>query len=413
MSGQDEKQRDTGDQDRGGQKPDTQGNGDQGPGEGRGGQDNKDPKQDGQDEQGKKKSGALKGVIVRAIIALLVMVAAALFLIDWNAIVWEASKRGTDDAQLRGNPTRLEARVAGYVSEVAVTDYQAVHKGDLLYLIEQDDYQAQVDRAQAQVASAEAGIAVAQAQVASQQARVGSAAASVQADAANYERARLERERQAALLGTESGLPRAYEAADAQEQRLKAQLSGDQDTVGAQGAQVKELQAQLDEARATLDQRKAALGQAKINLGYTRITAPEDGVAGQRLVFKGQYLSAGTQVITLVPLNQIWAVANYRENQVRGMRIGQPATVRVDAYPGIVLHGHVQSFEPTSQAEESPTPPDRAVGSFTFIVQRIPVKITLDDLGTPDHPLEGRLLPGLSVETVVDVGAALGTKANP
>ncbi len=173
------------------------------------------------------------------------------------------------------------------------------------------------------------------------------------------------------------------------------------------------LQAQVDQARATLDGRRAALHQAKINLGYTRITAPEDGVVGQRLAFKGQYLSAGTQVITLVPLNQVWAVANYREVQVRGMRIGQPATVRVDAYPGILLHGHVQSFEPTSQADSSPTPPDRAVGSFTFIEQRIPVKITLDSLGDPGHPLEGRLLPGLSVETVVDMGAAPATQANP
>lgn len=99
------------------------------------------------------------------------------------------------------------------------------------------------------------------------------------------------------------------------------------------------------------------------------------------------------------------------------MRIGQPATVRVDAYPGVVLHGHVQSFEPTSQADGSPTPPDRAVGSFTFIVQRIPVKITLDSFGDsfgdPDHSLEGRLLPGLSLETVVDVSAAPSTKANP
>lgn len=357
----------------------------------------------------RKKSGTLKGAIVRAIIAVIALVGAAIFLIDWNAIVWEADRRGTDDAQLRGNLTRLSARVAGYVTEVAVTDFQAVRAGDLLYQIERDDYQARVDRAQAEVASAEAAIAEAQAQVAAQQAQVGSAVATAQAAQANLDRARLERERQAVLIGTESGLPRAYEAAQAEEQRLKAQLSGDQDAVAAQQAQVKVLQAQLSQARATLDQRKAALDQAKINLGYTRIIAPEDGTVGQRLAFKGQYLSPGTQVITLVPLKQVWAVANYREEQVKGMRVGQPASVRVDAYPGVVLHGRVQSFEPTSQANESPTPPDRAVGSFTFIEQRIPVRITLD----AGHPLEGRLLPGLSVETVVDVTAAPETRANP
>ncbi|MBV9747176.1 MAG: HlyD family secretion protein, partial [Acetobacteraceae bacterium] len=167
--------------------------------------------------------------------------------------------------------------------------------------------------------------------------------------------------------------------------------------------------AQLNLARATLDQRRAALAQAKINLGYTRITAPDDGVVGQRLAFKGQYLSPGTQVITLVPVDQVWAVANYREEQVKGMRVGQPAVVRVDAYPTVVLHGHVQSFEPTSEANGSPTPPDRAVGSFTFIEQRIPVKIALDE----DHALAGRLLPGLSVETVVNLGTAPSTTANP
>jgi membrane fusion protein, multidrug efflux system len=284
-----------------------------------------------------------------------------------------------------------------------------VHRGDLLYQIEQDDYQARVDSAQADVESARAAIAEAEAQVAVQQAQVGSAAATVQEAQANFEQARLERERQRALLGTESGLQRAYEAADAQAQRLQAQVSSDQNAVAAQQAQVKVLQAQLDQARAMLQQREAALNQAKINLGYTRIIAPDDGTVGQRLAFKGQYLSAGTQVIALVPLNQVWAVAYYREEQVKGMRIGQPASVRVDAYPGVVLRGHVESFEPTSQANESPTPPDRAVGNFTFIEQRIPVKITLD----PGHPLEGRLLPGLSVETVVDVAAEPETRANP
>ena len=402
MSAQDEKQRDRGDQ-----RPDTQNKDDQG---------NKDARQGGQDKQGDKdktKSGALKGVVVRTIIALIAMLGAAAFLIDWNAVIWEVNQRETNDAQLRGNPTRLEARVAGYVSEVAVTDFQAVHKGDLLYLIEQDDYQARVHSAEANVASAEAAVGIAQAQVASQRAQVNSAVATTRAATASLQQAQLERERQAALLGTESGLPRAYQAALAQEQRLKAQLSGDQDTVGAQQAQVKVQQAQLGQARASLDGQKAALNQAKINLGYTRITAPDDGVVGQRLAFKGQYLSAGTQVITLVPLNQVWAVANYREVQVRGMRIGQPATVRVDAYPGILLHGHVESFEPTSEADSSPTPPDRAVGSFTFIEQRIPVKITLDSLGDPGHKLEGRLFPGLSVETVVDMRNAPATLANP
>lgn len=356
------------------------------------------------------RAGALKGAVVRALIAVIAMVAAAIFLIDWNAVVWETNRRETNDAQLRGNLTQLAARVGGYVAEVAVTDYQTVRKGDLLYRLEQDDYEARVAAAEANVAAAQAAVDVAEAEVASQRARVGGADASSRATAANLERARLERARQGALLGTESGLPRAYEAAAAQEQRLRAQLSGDQDEIGAQQAQVRAQQAQVDAARATLDQRRAELQQARVNLGYTRITAPADGVVGRRLAFAGQYVAPGTQLISLVPLDQVWAVAYYREEQVNRMRVGQPAEVRVDAYPGVVLHGHVQSLEPTSQAFGGATPPNRAVGSFTFIVQRIPVKIGLD----PGHPLEGRLLPGLSVETTVGTAGALPpTKANP
>lgn len=352
-----------------------------------------------------------RGVVVRAIVLAAGLLLAGAFIMDWNAFVWEGARRETNDAQIRGDPTQLLARVSGNIVEVAVTDYQPVHAGDLLYRIEDDDYQARVDRAAADVAAAEAGVALAEAQVASQRSQVGVAAAAARSDGAQLERARLERVRQGQLLGTESGLRRAWEAAVADERRYGATLSGDRSAVGAARAGIAVQEAQADQARATLQAQRAALALAQVNLGYTRIAAPVDGVVGLRQVFQGQHVGPGAMLITLVPLADVWVVANYREEQLTHMQPGQPAGIRVDAFPGVLLHGSVQSIEPTSQAQSSLLPPNRAVGNFTKIVQRVPVKITLDGMGNPGHPLAGRLVPGLSVETTVDT-ATIGRPVN-
>ena len=355
--------------------------------------------------------GGRKGVLIRAIVLAAGLLLAGAFIVDWNALVWEGARRETNDAQLRGDPTQLAARVSGNIIEVAVTDYQPVHAGDLLYRIEDDDYQARVDRAAADVAAAEAGVALAEAQVASQRSEVGVAVAATRQDGAQLERARLERIRQGQLLGTESGLKRAWEAAVADERRYGATLSGDKSAVGAARADIGVQQAQADQARATLQAQRAALALAQVNLGYTRITAPVDGVVGLRQVFRGQYVGPGTMLITLVPLADIWVVANYREEQLTHMQPGQAAEIRVDAFPGTLLHGVVQSIEPTSEAQSSLLRPNRAVGNFTKIVQRVPVKITIDGMGDPARPLAGRLVPGLSVETTVDT-ATVGSPVN-
>ncbi len=343
----------------------------------------------------------MRGVIIRAVVAVVGLLLIGAFIIDWNALVWGGSRRETNDAQLQGDLTRLSTRVPGYVAEVAITDDQPVHAGDLLYRIEDDDYRARVDRAKADVAQAAAGVALAEAQAAAQRAQVAAAVAETHANTAQLERARLERVRQEKLLGTESGLLRAYQAALAQERRYIATQSGDEDAVAAAKAQIQVLDAQVEQARATLKANQAALDLARINLGYTRIVAPRDGVVGSRLVRVGQFVAANTALITLVPLDDVWAVANYREQQLHAMQVGQPADIRVDAFPGVLFHGRVNSIEPGSQARSALLPPDRAVGNFTKIVQRIPVKITLD----PGQPLRGRLVPGLSVETIVDTSA--------
>ena len=158
------------------------------------------------------------------------------------------------------------------------------------------------------------------------------------------------------------------------------------------------LDSQKAQARATLAAQKAARDLAQINLGYTRIIAPVDGMVGQRLVQVGQYLSVGTQVISLVPLPHVWVIANYKETQMTHVRVGQPARVTVDAFPGAVLHGHVDSWSPASGAQFALLPPDNATGNFTKVVQRIPVKIVLD----PDPSFDDLLRPGMSVIATID-----------
>jgi membrane fusion protein (multidrug efflux system) len=145
--------------------------------------------------------------------------------------------------------------------------------------------------------------------------------------------------------------------------------------------------------RADLKSRQAVLALARITLGYTRIVSPVDGMVGERGVRTGQYVRPGMQVISVVPLDTVWVVANFKETQLTRVAIGQPASITVDTFPGVVVTGHVDSISPASGSQFSLLPPDNATGNFTKVVQRIPVKIVLDR----GHPLFGRLLPGMSV----------------
>src|SRR5262249_11294680 len=168
--------------------------------------------------------------------------------------------------------------------------------------------------------------------------------------------------------------------------------------------QLNTIDAQMQQAQASLAQQRAAVDLARINLGYTRIVAPADGVVGLRQVREGQYVSAGTQVIGHVALPNVWVVANYRETQMTNMRLGQPATIEIDAFPSLTLKGHVQSWSPASGARFSLLPPDNATGNFTKVVQRIPVKIVLDSASS--DTLRALLRPGMSVVVSVDTSAA-------
>src|SRR6202522_3428937 len=342
---------------------------------------------------------------------------------NWNA--WEGGKveQVTDDAYVRGDLTPLSTKVAGIVHAVDVADYQQVHKGDLLVELRDDDYQAQVDQAKAAVEAARAGIAenlsqrqlqdtrIEKALAGIDQAKAQIAAAEAGKDAVQAEliRARSERKRQEGLYQTHSTTEQNLEAAVATEGNLSAQFaSRDADLDQAQTMlRSSELAAEAErrskvvleshdaQLEADLRAKQASLAAVEVNLGYTKIYAPGDGTVGERQVRPGQLVSPGTQVISFVALTK-WVQANYRETQLTNVKIGDTAELRIDEYPGQVIRGKVVKIAPASGSQFALIPPDNATGNFTKVVQRIPVKIALDD-----PSLATTLRPGLSVVATV------------
>ncbi len=342
---------------------------------------------------------AWRGTAIRLFILLLVGGLIAFVATQWDWWVGSARWQTTDDAYLTADLTPLAAHVPGYVRRVVVQDFQRVKAADLLVEIVDDDYRAQLEQAEGNVAAALATIETFEQQELAQDAAIAEAEATIQASEADLTRYHLETVRQQDLLATKiAGTRQLVEQAVDNEQRTAATLAVNRAQLAQQHQQMNVLSSQEKQARAALTVQKAALELARINLGYTRITAPVDGMVGQRQVQAGQYLNVGTQVISIVPLPHIWVIANYKETQMNRVRVGQSARVTVDTFPGAVLHGHVDSWSPASGAQFSLLPPDNATGNFTKVVQRIPVKVVLD----PDPAIDDLLRPGMSVISTID-----------
>jgi membrane fusion protein (multidrug efflux system) len=363
----------------------------------------------------------------RYVTPLLVVVLALAVLItitrNWNA--WEGSKveQVTDDAYVRGDITPLSTKVAGIVRTVHVADFQQVHKGELVVELQDDDYRTQVDQASATVEAARSAIgnnrrqrelqdtriAKALAGIDQAKAQIAAAEAGKNAVEAQLVRARAERKRQEGLYQTHSATQQTLETAVANDDQLSAQLaSRDADLNQARsvllgselGAEAERrskavLESQDIQLQADLRAKQANLAAAMVNLGYTKIYAPGEGTVGERQVRTGQLVSPGTQVIAFVDVTK-WVQANYRETQLTNVKIGDPAELRIDQYPGQVIHGKVLEIAPASGSQFSLLPPDNATGNFTKVVQRIPVKIALDDT-----VVAAKLRPGLSVIATV------------
>jgi membrane fusion protein, multidrug efflux system len=342
---------------------------------------------------------------------------------NWN--VWEGGRieQVTDDAYVRGDITPLGTKVAGIVREVKVSDYQQVRKGDLLLQLEDDDYKAQVAQANAAVEAARAAIEDNRRQRELEDSRIERAVAGVdeanaqiaeaqdgiEAVQADVVRTQKERKRQEALFQVQSSTQQTVEQAVANQERFAAQLSSseaslqqakallasNQLAVEAEKRTKAVLESQEAQLIADLHAKEDALTVAKVNLGYTTIASPDDGTVGERQVRPGQLVSPGTEVIPFVSKIK-WVQANYRETQLTNVKVGDPAELRIDEYPGQVVHGKVIEIAPASGSQFALLPPDNATGNFTKVVQRIPVKIALDDSN-----IATALRPGLSVIATV------------
>ncbi len=327
--------------------------------------------------------------------------------------VW-SKQESTDNAYVRADITPVAAKVDGYIARLLVDDNRQVKAGEVIAIIEPADYQARVAQAEAQLAAAKANIGTLSSQRQSAVAQVGAQAgaieqASAQAAAARASAARAEAdERRYSELARQGWVTRAQLdqvrsealAARAQAAAAQAAIAAQQGQSGALSANVTGSGSQIEAGQAQVRLAEAALQAAKLDLDRTVIRAPIDGVVANRTVRAGQYIRAGQQLLSVVPVQAAYVIANFKETQVGRMRVGQRAEITVDAYPGRELHGRVESIAPASGAQFSLIPTDTATGNFTKIVQRVPVKIVID----PAHDAAGLLRPGLSVEATVVTG---------
>jgi membrane fusion protein (multidrug efflux system) len=304
----------------------------------------------------------------------------------------------TDDAYLQAHSVLISPKISGYISEVPVNDNQAVKAGQVLARIDDRDYRTALAAAQANVDAAHADIDNLGQQIAEQRIAVTEAQATVESDRAALTFAGQDYDRYTTLSKNGAGTVQSAQKASSDIREKQATLDHDTAAVSAAQTQVDVLITQLAKARAALALEEAALRQAELNESYTTITSPVDGTVGVRTLRVGQYVQAGTQLMAVVPLQAVYVVANYKETQLTDVRAGQPVTLDVDTFPDATVHGVVNSIAPASGEEFALLPPDNATGNFTKIVQRVPVKITIN----PNDPLIGLLRPGMSVEPTID-----------
>ena len=303
----------------------------------------------------------------------------------------------TDDAYVRADTSTIAAKASGLVTSVAVTDNQQVKAGDLLVQIDDGDYLLARDAARQKIETQAATIDRIGAQVLAQDAMVLQARAQQAAAGADAIRASAEFTRVTRLMQTNFGTAQRMEQTQADLDRTKANTAQADAAVAAAIANRNVLVAQRDEAVRTKAELQTALDKTVRDLSFTQVRAPFDGVVGNRAAQPGQYVQAGTRLVALVPLDSVYVEANFKETQIDRLRMGQLATVAVDAFGSRAITGTVESFAPASGAQFSLLPPENATGNFTKVVQRLPVRIKVP----ADLAREGFLRPGLSV--VVDV----------
>jgi membrane fusion protein (multidrug efflux system) len=297
----------------------------------------------------------------------------------------------TDDAYVKADNTTIAPKVSGYLTEVLVGDNEGVKAGQVLARIDDRDFKVALDQSVADVAAAEAAINSKKAQLDVQQAVIAAAKATIEVDTATKTFASQENKRYTDLAATGYGSVQNAQQAQSRNAGAEAAILRDTANLASAEKQVELLKAEIVQANAAAQRASAIQRQAELNLSYTTISAPIDGVVGNRTLRVGQYVQAGTQLMSLVPASGAYVIANYKETQLTHVAQGQAVDIELDMFPGKVVHGHVDSLAPASGQEFALLPPDNATGNFTKVVQRIPVKITIDHNPSVD------LRPGMSV----------------
>ncbi|ASV96900.1 HlyD family secretion protein [Paraburkholderia aromaticivorans] len=324
-----------------------------------------------------------------------------------SSLAGGSNTESTNDAYVEADFTLVAPRIAGQISDVFVNDNQAVKAGQLLVRIDDRDFRAALLSAEADVAAAKASVANFDAEIARQPSLVEQARATLKADDASIAFARANAARYQNLSDAGAGTAQEQQRTSSALAEQLAQQAHDRAVLASTEQNLDVLRTQRDKAAGALARAAAALEQARLNLSYTEIHAPVDGKVGRRSARVGAFVTPGAAVLAIVPLSDAYVVANFQENQITHMRPGESVRIKVDSFPGVVIRGRVDSLAPATGVSFAPIAPDNATGNFTKVVQRVPVKITID------HAQEAAaaLSVGLSVEAEVAVGQHADTLA--
>lgn len=318
----------------------------------------------------------------------------------------------TDNAQVDGHITLIAPRISAFVNRVLVDDNQSVRQGDTLVVLDDRDLKVQLEQAEAELRDAETSVGTrgqagqAQAQLQATRAQAASVSASVAAAESQFKKAAADLERYRGLAAQKIISAQQLDAAQAAFDAAAANLQAARKQAAAAGSQVSASGAAVRSADARLEAAQAAVDNAKLQLSYARITAPVNGVIAKRTAEAGALVQPGQSLMSIVPDSEVWVTANLKETQLVNVRVGDPVEFKVDAYPGRKFEGKVESLSPATGARFSLLPPDNATGNFTKVVQRVPVKIAVDQSTDPTHPLR----PGMSVDVDIATGRQ---KASP
>jgi membrane fusion protein (multidrug efflux system) len=328
--------------------------------------------------------------VIRIAVGVVLVLGAAAGVNRWW---WGRTHVTTDNAQIEGSVVPAVTRVNGFVAEVAVKENQPVRAGDLLVQLDERELKSKLAQAEADYAVALA-MAGAKRHTGQSEAQLATARAQVEQAEANATKARNDVERYRTLAARHIVSQQQLDAASAANDAAAAALLASRN-------QVEAAQAGLQGADAKLLAARAQREQAALQLSYARIIAPINGVVSRKNVEVGQYLQPGQALMAVVPTDDLYAVANLKETELEKVRIGDAVKIDVDAYPRHPVTGRVESFSPATGAKFSLLPPDNATGNYTHVVQHVPVRIRITDLGSPDRPLR----PGMSVQTTITTGS--------